>query len=290
MKNLAHLPLEKLEEAHSHLSMRWPEAGGHGSFRLGHYIYPERGHGGAWDDLYANVKRIILSSVGKNWDDVYSGLRTLVAGVTFRFDLDRMIRNTVDFPMWSYRNQQWETKAGHYMTGLTKYIQKIRRQRPQRWANDVYYYVCPRSNMLRLVRSKSVPDYKDGDFYRRHYKFITDRRREKKDKREARQNDITLKMINDPELYRFYVESVREYRALLKKIEDYKKKDRPAKEANYFSKTGWLWGQSSREDFRRLESLKDQIEELEAGNFDAFFESAVFLYSRHKECYHFKTP
>lgn len=40
----------------------------------------------------------------------------------------------------------------------------------------------------------------------------------------------------------------------------------------------------------KMERLKYQIEELEAGKFNSFFESAVYLYAQQKECHHFAQP
>lgn len=290
MKNLVHLPLEKLEQAPSRLSMPWFPT--RGSSHLNNYDreWPDRHHD-AWRELHKTMRRIIYTSIGKNWDEIYSRLKEMMVGVSFRFDIDKLVEGIVSTPTWSYRNQRWEVLPGGYrgrhLVDLSGHIQSIK-VKSYLFYPDEFYYICPKSNILRLVRSKELRREKNSEFWRRHYKFITDRKRKDKACRRERNNDTILKMINDPDLLKFYSEAVKDYRALIKATEKHETEEKPK---DYFAQAVWrMHNRQQQEYFIHIESLKNQIEELEAGNFNTFFESAVYLYGRQKECHHVATP
>lgn len=287
MKNLAHLPLEKLELTRPRLSMRWSIPSAQNDIDNKNRIYPERHHS-AWHLLWKKMGRVIETSVGMNWDEVYSKLSQMMIGVKFDFDFDYRVQSLVTRPVWSYRNQRWEVRPNGYRWGhlidLLDYIQSIK-VKSYLCYPDEFYYICPKSNILRLVRSKELRKERDSEFWRRHYKFLTHRKRRKYHK-EIHYHTL-LRMINDPQLFKFYTGAVKEYRALIKKVEDYRETPRPK---DLWERIQWKRSSVKQEDFIRIESLKNQIEELEAGNYNTFFESAVYLYSRAKECHHVAAP
>jgi SMC interacting uncharacterized protein involved in chromosome segregation len=98
-------------------------------------------------------------------------------------------------------------------------------------------------------------------------------------------------MINKPDLFKFYSRIKGEYKHLIKQIESDKNYyEKYSKSPNHKDRQWVGLYKPNREKISKVESLKDQIEELEKGNFDVFFESAVYLYAQQKECHHFETP
>ena len=156
-----------------------------------------------------------------------------------------------------------------------------------------FYYVCPISNVIRLVKSKVWSQEKDSSFWRRHYNFQRDRRISgKKWRKDAkRDGEFLLSMINKPDLFKFYSRIKNEYKVLIAQMQSDKKYyDKLHNSPNHKDKFWSSLYKPRREQISKVESLKDQIEELEKGNFNVFFESAVYLYAQQKECHHFETP
>ncbi len=292
MKNLAHIPVEELELSPTQTGIRWFKRGGYGHMNKLSRRWRERHkHGNGWEILNSRITRIIEASVGKNWDEVYSRLRDCMVGITFDFSLDRTIGWMVTKPVWSYRNQRWEVTTGGRRYGelvaLTDYIQEVKEGK-FRYHRD-FLYICPKSNMLRLVVARPKHEREDPSRFRTYYQKLTQIRKEHKEKRQ-RSADARLAMINNPQLYQFYIKMLSERESIRKKIEKYETEKSPDRNATYLTRVCWKWGKPKLEDFERLNHLERDIAELEAGHYDVFFESAVYLYSQHKECHHFKTP
>lgn len=297
MRNLAHLPLEDVESFPEKISMGWEVVRRPGPPPK-RYYYRYRKFG-AWERLSNKVDKIIEASVGDNWDNIYSKLRELVRDIRFNFDLDKRLQSSVYFPFWSVRNQRWEfsyRSGGGDVRDLYKHIQWVKTTDPRKWSSD-FYYICPISNMLRCVRIKKNTLDLTTEGWRRHYKMLQDRRRDKKARK--KREDHILKMINNPPLMKFYGSLVREYRAelnareyALQRYEEAKaRKDKGHKLRMNFRRR--QLDQIDRhfiQRMRKLDSLRYQIEELEAGRFDSYFESNVYLYAMQKECHHFEQP
>jgi len=275
MRNLAHMPIEKLEEIPTHLSMKWNP---HSGWTLKPYDRYYRDNW-AYLRLYNKLDRIVKASIGKNWNDIYSKLTVLTRNISYGFKLDHFLSNEVEIPHWSTKDQRWKFMGGYnsYEVDLEYHIANLKRTYGNSTIN--FYYVCPVSGVLRLVKSRIWP-YKKRDhaeFWRRHYKFASER---KKKKKKEHIPEAIYTMINNRELFKFYTEIKSNYTNRLKVLA---KGLKPIPK-DYWSKWNVYTHNSNYKKFSEdqvtLQSMKDQIEELEKGNFDGFFESAVYLYSK----------
>lgn len=245
----------------------------------------------AFNQLYQRVKKIIKFSVGKNWNDVYSHIKSIVRHVPFDFQVDDFVHHHIHIPCWSYRNQRWEFKE-NYRWGRNKDLLEHIEFLKKRISNyaEWFYYVCPRSNMIRLVKSRVWEKEKDASFWRRHYKFQTERKRKYKERRTEKESNALLSMINHPELYKFYSSIKRSYKLMAERLQEGEKFWCRHRKSTGIDKFWARYKKPTKAKIFELESLKRQIEDLEAGNFNTFFESAVYLYSQQKECHHFAQP
>lgn len=285
MRNLLHISLDKLELLPSR-QKSWQTLSS--KFEIvGHLDYYRRYRNRAENTLHCKIRRILEASVGKDWNEVHSKICSITKYIPYDFDVEYELSFIIQ-PVWSARNQRWEFHGRRWgrTQDLADHIQHLKR----RWSNhsEKFYYVCPKSNIVRMVKSAIWKKEKNAEFYRKHYTLLSDRRRKRKALR--KEDDLTiLRMINHPQLFQFYCRLVKDYKSLLKKEEDYQRymfrKQSGAR--NSF----WDWEpKPTTQDRLNLDSYKRQIEDLEKGNFNVFFESAVYLYAQQKECHHFETP
>lgn len=263
MKNLAHIPLEVLELGPERIAMRWELCKPSGApVREVERRYRYRNE--TYDRLYTRITKVIYSSVGKHWDSVYSRISRMIKAIRFEFDINHIVYGIVTKPFWSLRNQRWEYfphRWGGGANDLYEHIQllKVVTHYSPRY-QEYFYYICPISGVLRLVKSKTVVRDRSSQAWRKHYKFLYDRRKARKARK--KKADHILRMINNPEVLKFYTNLVAQYRI---------KTAHPPQ---------GLWGEKwTEEKWMEMERLKYQIEELEKGNFDCFFESNIYLYT-----------
>lgn len=284
MRNLLRISLDKLDSLPSHqkswqtLSSKYEIVEDYSRFRL---------RNRAENTMFHRIRRMLEASVGKDWNEVHSKIRAITKHLSYEFDAEYAMDIVVQ-PFWSATNQRWEFKEHRWGRNqdLAEHIQLLKVM----WSNHPrkFYYVCPKSNIIRLVKSYVWKKEHNSEFYRKHYKMLIERRKKHKELR-LPPNPNLLKIINDPDLFKFYCRLVKDYRELLKKIDSHER-------YLFRKKTGektswWDWEpKPTSQDCLNLDSYKRQIEEIEKGNFNIFFESAVYLYSQQKECHHFATP
>lgn len=166
--------------------------------------------------------------------------------------------------------------------------------------NGPFYYVCPIRNIICKVIPKVVHIERSPEFWRRHYLFLHKRRIQRKQWKKDRQlGENLIKMINNPEVLKFYGNLVNQYKGMLGERERlleglYRSikgtKGRRDMWARYYQNQLDRYDKNYLKTAMEIEKLKYQIEELEAGHFNSYFESNVYLYSLQKECHHFAQP
>jgi hypothetical protein len=236
--------------------------------------------------LGRKIKNLIKGSVGKNWDEVYSKIKSYTIGLRFEHDMKWLLKGDICIPVWSCKFQRWEVSRDYafisYNIELSEYIQRVRSSPRQYYMNHRFYYVCPISKKIRVVHATADALKKDADHWRRHYAFQKERKKKRKERKKCNDSYI-LRMINNPLLFEFYKSLHKEYKDILAEIDKYESmKKRREKHYN--------WYKPYPGKLQRLEIIKPQITELEAGNFNCFFESGIYLYSQQKECHHFAQP
>lgn len=278
MRNLIHISIDKLDAEPSRMSMRWHHKGRiNGGMQAYDRYYRENR---AFNYLYHKIRMIIENSIGKNWNDIYSKIKGICKHIRYDFMVDHYIGGMIAIPVWSRRNQRWEYNSSWNGWGknldLLDHLDLLKHITSNHV--EVFYYVCPVTNIIRVAKSKAWKKERHSDWWRRHYKFEQDRR---KNKKKAPITEAMHKMINNRELYKFYVSIKEEYSGIMKVLKE-GMKPIPTKMKNN------LWDRYSarlhNDEYKKfsknqmkLERLKHQIEDLEAGNFNTFFESAVYL-------------
>ena len=277
-----------------------------------------------WDNnkrasFYKKADHIIKAGVNKKWDITFSNLSFLIKNITFNLTIERLYSDVLFIhkdPVTGKEMFHSKWNALRNITHLTaqEYINKI--------ANDTFYhtlYYVDNDGILRRAVSK----YRKDTSLKKHIKDIQWKQKIKRDrkrnKKERFEYQLTLlKIINKPDLYKFYLELKSKEKELLVKINKkpdvypvrkyYTQKynghsfkrvpitDKSIIEKEYNRAVSW-W--NLYEKFRKKDAetakkeiipIQAQLKELENGNFNVFFESNVYLYSIQKECHHFETP
>lgn len=144
-----------------------------------------------------------------------------------------------------------------------------------------------------ILRSNIIikPRRKQPLTWQQHYKLKQDRK--KRFKSRKKEGLVQLTMINKPELFKFYNEILREYKSLVNNLKERERNLSKTKSKweinNKINWNSYMYKQALK-TVPKIETLKYQIEQLESGNFDIFFESNIYLYSLQKECHHFEQP
>lgn len=262
--------------------------------------------------LWKKIDRLIYAGVGKNWDFTYSKIAHLCKNIPFEFDMHYAIQCTIKIPYWSLSNQRWEVREHFYSSGesLEGYI--ARNSRPNRWRTGTMW-VDPITNIVMRIRPIEEPSLTKEEV-RHNYEKRNQRRKNTRIDREKRKNEglADLKMINHPEMYKFYQKLLSLRSELIRRITTrctelpiykthesgfginrYKHICIPNPQNVYRRAMMW-WRYSERSRIEEMEkskkklpSIQEQIDNLEVGNYNVFFESDIYLYSLQKECHHF---
>ena len=236
--------------------------------------------------------------------------------------LDNKLRENNRHLYKKYYHNVWKThrvrKIQHvFNNSIGKHVNNIHSKLTEIWPNNFYYYTP-----LSFIQSKIFKDEQDlnysihsfksrWNFYgyyidkdgilcyeRYNYKRYKttkskDYRRLKKEKAEKRNIEVKtlLKLINNKLLYDFYCELI--------KIRNYIENKQGVITKTGYNYRYWIeykyneWDTYTTRYYlsrNELVNWKNDIEQIESGNYDIFFKSNVYLYSLQKECHHFANP
>lgn len=236
--------------------------------------------------------------------------------------LDNKLRENNRHLYKKYYHNVWKTdkvrKIQHvFNNSIGKHVNNIHSKLTEIWPNNFYYYTP-----LSFIQSKIFKDERDLN-YSIHYENVYNKRRSygyfidsggilcyeryqykryratgscdysklKKERKERRNIEINtlLKLINNKPLYEFYCK-------LIKISSIFKDKNGKIIDSGY---RYWIeykrnnWDQYTERYYlsnNEVLNYKNDIEQIESGNYNVFFKSNVYLYSLQKECHHFETP
>ncbi len=234
---------------------------------------------------YRKMRAIVRGSVGKEVDYIYSRIRPIIASLHYdTVPYVYFIQHQVYHPHVFVDGQPYGTAGRHY--GM-KVLHGHYRDENGILQNNPYQ------------RPKHVSRY------------TPDKRKDRVQRRKLRlaYELQLLKMINRPDLYRFYTQLKAKEKSLLdtvyKRGEAYPEFRRtygyskvvipdPYQDLEKRIQTWQVYERWRKRDaekaWKELGPVQKDIKELEAGNYNAFFTSNVYLYSLQKECHHFETP
>lgn len=156
-------------------------------------------------------------------------------------------------------------------------------------AGEIFQLYVDTDGLLQYNHYQRHFQVKDYRHWRDHYKKVTARKASNKKCRLERRAEglCLLKMINRPDLFEFYKE--------LKKIEKDNKSIlfsvKYEKHTGKFADWSRRWSlYKASEAKKKLDKVMPQIEALERGEYNIFFESNAYLYNQQKECHHYDTP
>lgn len=276
--------------------------------------------------IWKAIKRVVPSLVGKGWDEAYAILTRVYNNVNT--DLDKKYVISACIHTFTGNGAGNLVSSGKYRSvkeyeSIKDFIEE--QQRPSLYTNKVYY-VDPNTNRVCVVENKrkpSRPSYKESRKIQEKTSKVKLQRKEEI-KNRAKIEESLINMINKPDLYKFYRELVDQKKILLgiihkspypepvlklyetdysltKKVGRLWKRVRVAipfhKAEEKLKKDMKSWRYSERARIREvsrakeeLPKIQEQIDHLEAGRYDVFFESNVYLYSVQKECHHVAQP
>lgn len=270
--------------------------------------------------LYKRIKNIVRNSVGQKWDDVYSKLCKMTKDISYENELDYWTSDIIR-PYWNIQEKRWYgVRWRSYHFDLFQQVKSLKSITVYgHYSFHEMHWICPYTGILRYVRVRKPPPPSKEQIRSGYEKQAQRRRSRKQDRKERRLRGLPqLAMINRPDLYGFYNKLVFRYKALqtemwkdrvegppryekftryysmkLKKMINEPIKDPKATYLRRYK----LWKSMNEWRKERVKEIKEematiepQIEALEQGRYNIFFESNVYLYSQQKECHHFEQP
>ncbi len=232
----------------------------------------------SYEEKHNTICDIFFGSIGKNVSNIQKRIEPMLPKnyETWQYFLDYNTEKV-------YRNDNGEI--------ITK---------TNNWRGENYFsfYYVDEDNILRYWKYESPckryrPIVSSEEIRQR--KYLAKKERKKKMQHEL----FLLKIINKPELLKFYqslIQQREKYKNITEKISDYKFKLLIAnpKTTKEYKDIYWqrLMYQMYSNDATKIpiKLINYQIEQLEKGNFNIFFESNVYLYNQQKECHHFEQP
>jgi hypothetical protein len=280
----------------------------------------------AWSILYRKIANTIRGSVGQDWNDIYSKLSDMVRHVPFDFILDKYTWE-VEFAYWNSRKQDWFFRDRFGRTVSTPASEVIADYRKQyRWRNG-FYWVDPETNILCHIPSKQGKNLSKQEVRKYAEKKKERKRQNRISEKERKKRGLPqLAMINKPELFQFYNSLTKKKLNLLDTIHKTPEKfpeieytetvyvriggagrcwrnrwTKPVTQKiqnpiHRYNRKVKNWKMQERGRVykantakKELAPIQEQIDNLEQGNYNVFFESNAYLYSLQKECHHFGT-
>lgn len=214
-------------------------------------------------EIIPKCAKIIESSVGLHVDDVFSKISKIVSK---------------NFP---YSNYDVLSFSINYDERKNEGVEIYR--------NSKQLYIN-KEGVITRVPPKSYKSYKT-DYYRKQW--LEERRQQKI--RNVVVHKTLLKLINNKMLYNFYVQLIKNEKGIISSISDYHKLTPSTKGRNDF------WARYNNQRYANkhkliaekeieLQKVRNDISKIEAGEYNIFYESNVYLYSLQKECPHFESP
>lgn len=207
---------------------------------------------------YKQCNTIFIGSVGKNISDI-------------KKKIDPLLFKRDSFKTFSSRwleQHSWEYK------GDARY--------------DRYY--IDNNNCLQIIKTKRTRNRLPLT-WQQHYKIKQNNKQFCKTKKDK--GLMELKMINKPDLLKFYLQLIQKRKSYLglqistKEYLNRWKSSYPKKD--WWSRYMYKSNLQKLKDYK-IEQIEYQIENLEKGNFNIFYEDAAYLYNQQKECHHFAQP
>jgi hypothetical protein len=261
--------------------------------------------------LHARASAIQYGSVGKDWNEVHSKLAAMVKHTPYDIKVDELV--DVQFCFWNYIKKEWWIRETHRYSrpemSLKKFLNNSSKM--HYWRNGSLY-VDPITNKIVHITPKGAPPQTRQQI-RESYEKRAIRRKSNKNYRVERKirGVYELKMMNKPDLLKFYTQLKVERKSLLNLIHS-KPNEYPSAFDHSWKRGGYTkvpltsgqyakrlknWKVMERWRLKKaaeanikLPTIQEQIDRLEQGNFTGYFTSNVYLYKIYKECHHFANP
>jgi len=237
-----------------------------------------------WDEHMKRAEAIIENSVGEN----ISVIRRKVAA---ELKFTRAHEGNISkFMSWSLVTYEMENGKKYFKDMNGRYSGNYHLYRRG------VVHVDEEGILRKYYGKRTKKERKDA---RKNYETITWKRKEYKQRRLDKQriSHFYVKMINSPELARYYEKILSVY-AKLNVMEEAAHKEKPKKEKDkYKGMYQWevyVW-RKAREEFtssRRKERdrIRQNLDDMMQGDFSDYYNSKEYLYTLYKECHHFAQP